>query len=442
MIDVHIQNSICASGCGAGLKVLGMDQGILNIINLAIKTMNAQAACVTILEHPEMRTFSSQCEGVANRLEDATLTQLQYYLGGLVLSGASVIVIPDMFVDAMTRDHPHVRASGFRSYIGVPIHRTSGEVVGALCCLALHPEPWTAAQVEILGRLAFCLDAVIAARVHRMQEVKARDKLLKLNTARGGFLAHLSQEIRTPLTAINGSIDLMRTFGLGKGDNAALLDLLASSTARLMNVVNDFLVLAELDAGLFTFAEETFDLSDIGRSVVEAYRELADSKGLTLEFNDQLHGRLYMSDRRVIDSILRTLFENAVRFTDAGHARIDLLENRYGHVVIRVSDTGKGIPEDLQSTIFDEFELAGPGSARTYGGTGLGMAIVKRLVGQLGGEISLDSHVGEGTTFSLVLPLRPHVNADLPPDDGLPAMRDGLDNPPVRPAAQQSPQTS
>lgn len=418
-----------------------MDQWILNVIDLARKTMNAQAACVTILEHPEIRTFSSQCEGVPNLLENETLTQLQYYLGGLVLSGAGAIVIPDMFADAMTKDHPHVRASGFRSYIGVPIHRASGEVVGALCCLSLHPEPWSEAQVEILGRLAICLDAVIAAQVHRMQEVTVQEKLLKLNMARGGFLAHLSHEIRTPLTAINGSIDLMRALGLGQGETAALFDLLTSSTARLLDVVNDFLELAELDAGLFTFAEEVFDLSDIGRSVIAANREVADSKGLTLEFNDQLNGRHYISDRRVIDSILRTLFENAVRFTDAGHARIDLLENKYGHVVVRVSDMGKGIPEDLQSTVFDEFELAGPGSARSYGGTGLGMAIVKRLVGQLGGEISLDSREGEGTTFSLVLPLRHHVNVALLPETVKRVLGDSPENLPVRPATDPSPPT-
>lgn len=392
-----------------------MDQGIQNVIDLALKTMQAQAACVTILELPENRTFSSQCEGGTHHLEEATLTRLQYHLAGLVLSGAGVIVIADMLADAMTRDHPDVRASGFRSYIGAPIHRASGEIVGALCCLSVHPVTWSTAQVEILGRLAICMDAVIAARVFSMQEARVQEKLLKLNTARGGFLAHLSHEIRTPLTAIHGSIDLLRGFGLGNGETAALFDLLASSSARLLDVVNDFLELAELDAGLFTFAEEAFDLSDIGRNVVEAYRDLAESKGLALAFNDQLSGRYYMSDRRVIESILRTLFENAVRFTDTGHARIDLLDNRYGHVVFRVSDTGKGIPDDLQSTIFDEFELAGPGSARSYGGTGLGMAIVKRLVRQLGGEISLDSHVGQGTTFSVVLPLKPVIEAPVQP---------------------------
>ena len=152
--------------------------------------------------------------------------------------------------------------------------------------------------------------------------------------------------------------------------------------------------------------EEECELGALGRDVMTTYLDLATDKSIKLRVTDGLAGKTYVFDRRAMESIVHNLFGNAVKFTETGLARIDLSEDESGQVIIAFIDTGIGIPEEYHATIFEEFEQAGPKIARKYGGTGIGMAIVKRLVEVMDGEISLKSRPGDGTTITVTLPLK------------------------------------
>ncbi|MDD9738013.1 ATP-binding protein [Seohaeicola sp. SP36] len=112
-----------------------------------------------------------------------------------------------------------------------------------------------------------------------------------------------------------------------------------------------------------------------------------------------------MADRRAVFSVVQNLFNNAIKFTDNGSAEIELSTDAYGSVQIKVKDTGIGIEDQSLATIFEEFQQANPRIARQHGGTGLGMAIVKRLIEAMDGEIKVQSELGKGTTFTVSLPL-------------------------------------
>lgn len=387
-----------------GLMDSRMDQSLLNIIELAARVLDAPSSFASILEHHKSRQFFPACFGLPDELEEKRETPIDESICRFVQADQKTVAICDLLLDERTKDNPLVHRHGLRSYIGTPIHTVSGKVIGALCCMSTRPNQWTSVDRDSLERLALCIDDIIRARAISLEERKTNDRLNKLTSARSGFIAHMSHEIRTPLTGILGSIRLLNSMNL-EGKPGDLIGLLNRSSVRLLDFVNDTLDLAKLDAGRFKIIEEECDLAALATDVMATYKDVADSKSISLKLDDGLSGTSYLLDKMAIGSIVHNLLGNAVKFTEEGFVAMDLAEDGYGQVVISITDTGIGIPEAYQATIFDEFEQAGPTIARTHGGTGLGMAIVKRLVEIMDGEINLESRPGAGTKISVTLPL-------------------------------------
>lgn len=387
-----------------GLMDSRMDQSLLNIIELAARVLDAPSSFASILEHHKSRQFFPACFGLPDELEEKRETPIDESICRFVQADQKTVAICDLLLDERTKDNPLVHRHGLRSYIGTPIHTVSGKVIGALCCMSNRPNQWTSVDRDSLERLALCIDDIIRARAISLEERKTNDRLNKLTSARSGFIAHMSHEIRTPLTGILGSIRLLNSMNL-EGKPGDLIGLLNRSSVRLLDFVNDTLDLAKLDAGRFKIIEEECDLAALATDVMATYKDVADSKSISLKLDDGLSGTSYLLDKMAIGSIVHNLLGNAVKFTEEGFVAMDLAEDGYGQVVISITDTGIGIPEAYQATIFDEFEQAGPTIARTHGGTGLGMAIVKRLVEIMDGEINLESRPGAGTKISVTLPL-------------------------------------
>jgi signal transduction histidine kinase len=393
-----------------GLVSKDMDPAMLNIIELSARMLDAPASFVSVLDHQKARQFFSVCTGLPPELEQARQTPIEHSICRFVQEAETTVVIPDLLADPRTQENPLVHHYGLRAYIGVPIHTVSGKVAGALCCMKDETRNWTQADREILERLAICVDDIIKARALALEERKANDLLRQKAIARAGFVAHISHEIRTPLTGIIGSIRLLNSMNVD-GHAGELISLLNRSSVRLLDVVNDTLELAKLDANRLKIVEAEWNLGEIARDVLETYQGLAETKGVALRIADGLGERLYRCDRRAVESVLHNLFGNAVKFTQQGEAAISLHEDDFGQVIIGIMDTGIGIPKKYHKSIFDEFEQAGPRIARSHGGTGLGMAIVKRLVELMDGHIALDSQPGQGTHITVTLPLEPVSDA-------------------------------
>ncbi|HEX5357161.1 MAG TPA: response regulator [Aquabacterium sp.] len=222
------------------------------------------------------------------------------------------------------------------------------------------------------------------------------------NLAKSSFLANMSHEIRTPMNAIIGL-----TYLMARDTRDALLrerlDKIDQAAKHLLHVINDILDLSKIEAGKMELEDIEFSLDDLLTRVFELVRVPAHDKGLELIVDtDHLPGRMRGDPTRLAQSLIN-LLGNAVKFTTKGWVRLrgELLarEGKQLHVRFEVQDTGEGIALDRQASLFQAFEQADASLTRRHGGTGLGLALTKRLAEMMGGEIGLHSTPGAGSTF-------------------------------------------
>ncbi|MFT6557977.1 MAG: PAS domain S-box-containing protein [Sneathiella sp.] len=242
---------------------------------------------------------------------------------------------------------------------------------------------------------------------------KLESLLLQANTAnlaKTDFLSTISHEIRTPL---NGVIGVARMLGDTRLDEEQMnmLDTILRSGNVLLDLINDVLDMSKIEAGVLQVECISFDLLEAIQTVKSPFEFLASEKNI--EFNTEISTNIaphFKSDPTRIRQIIMNLLSNAFKFTEAGCVTLSVSvepggeENRQ-NIQILVSDTGVGIPANRQSAIFDSFSQVDNSVARKFGGTGLGLTIIKKLIGILGGQIRLESKEGEGSKFYVQLPL-------------------------------------
>ncbi|SFJ29755.1 ATP-binding protein [Caulobacter sp. UNC279MFTsu5.1] len=280
--------------------------------------------------------------------------------------------------------------------------------------------------------VAVLLAAIVGVRRGRNQARAAAQRLRETNQllekaaqARTAFLANTSHEMRTPLNGILGMTEVV----LARPDlDLKLRDQLGvvSAGAETMRaLVDDILDMARLETDGVTLVRTALDLPELGRAAVRLWSDKAAAKGLALTCDlSQAPGRI-VEDGGRLRQILFALLSNAVKFTARGTVRLTL-STAPGpggeRLVLQVADTGTGVPPDKRVEVFEPFGQADSSRARAHGGAGLGLAICRRLADAMGGEIRLDSLVGQGTTVTVSLPLE---RADLAaPAPNSPALKD------------------
>ena len=240
-------------------------------------------------------------------------------------------------------------------------------------------------------------------RLH--EELKrARDLAIEAAQTRATFLANMSHEIRTPLNAIVGMAELLQLTDLNpeQRERATIIE---SSSKLLMAIVNDILDFTKLSAGRVVLEKIVFDSRELVRTTVAAFQEAAAQKGiaLNLHLHETLPPRL-KGDPTRLRQILNNLISNAIKFTSQGAVTISVRKDDHStqeqSIRFEVKDTGIGIAREIQPRLFEPFVQAESSTARRYGGTGLGLVISAQLARQMGGEITLESEAGLGSTFS------------------------------------------
>ncbi len=240
------------------------------------------------------------------------------------------------------------------------------------------------------------------------------EELAAASEAKSRFLRSVSHEFRTPLNSIIGFSSLMSK-GLAGDVNSEQrhqLELIERSGQHLLALINDVLDLSRIEANQVQLEIHRTDLNELVASLVESMRPDAQRKGLDLIFkpaDDLPAARSYRSDARRIRQIVLNLLGNAAKFTETGGVTARVFRHSPGMIGISIEDTGPGIPEEDLERVFDEFAQGSHVSGSAQLGTGLGLAISANLARLLGGTLSVESTVGRGSTFTLVLPERPDL---------------------------------
>ncbi|MEM6500097.1 MAG: ATP-binding protein, partial [Pseudomonadota bacterium] len=224
------------------------------------------------------------------------------------------------------------------------------------------------------------------------------------NQAKLEFLAVTSHEIRTPLNAIIGLSDVLLTANSLREKDHEFISMINNAGAHLLEVVNDILDVSKLEAGRLTIYNDPTNVAGLVEDVAAIWKRTAEDKGL--EFNVDVDKEMgqFLTDSRLIRQTISNLLSNAIKFTSEGSVSIICQRAAAGGFDIEVRDTGIGISSDQSAVVFEAFRQADGRKQRNYGGTGLGLAICKRIAETLGGNITLESTLGEGTTFTLSLP--------------------------------------
>ncbi|TGD44191.1 PAS domain S-box protein [Pseudotabrizicola sediminis] len=250
-----------------------------------------------------------------------------------------------------------------------------------------------------------------AARLeHALLEAQAASQ------SKSTFLANMSHEIRTPLNGVLGMAELLD--GLIKDPREKdMIGTIRRSGELLLNVLNEVLDMSKIEAGKMVIEQIPFIPAEIARQVEPLHGLRAEEKGLDFEvLTNSGSEKPRLGDSFRIQQILNNLLSNAIKFTDSGSVSLTMSARPGKALIIEVRDTGIGMSSDQVRRIFDNFEQAEGGTTRRFGGTGLGMPIVRNLVELMGGTIEVDSQLGEWTQVKISLPLAETVEAALVQD--------------------------
>ncbi|MDJ0722927.1 MAG: ATP-binding protein [Desulfobacterales bacterium] len=272
---------------------------------------------------------------------------------------------------------------------------------------SINASPVLGAQGKYAGVLV-SFDDVTVLEKKEIELRRSKEEAESANQAKSAFLANMSHEIRTPMTAILGFTEILkRGYDRNRRDSLRYLDTIHSSGHSLLELINDILDLSKVESGRLEIEKAWSEPHRIISDVLQVLNIKAREKGLALNFEarDDLPQRITTDPARFRQIVLN-LVGNAIKFTDQGEIRVVCGFDASGgdaRLVIDIVDAGVGIPADKQESIFDPFTQADASVTRHFGGTGLGLAISRRFAQALGGDITVESRPGEGSTFRITL---------------------------------------
>jgi signal transduction histidine kinase len=321
-------------------------------------------------------------------------------LEGKVVQVADVLNEPDYILGDM------VRKIGARTMLGVPLLR-EGIRIGVIVLMRCRVQPFTEKQIELVT--TFADQAVIAIEnVRLFGEIQDKSRqLAEASQHKSQFLANMSHELRTPLNAIIGVSEMLREDAEALKQDTEPLDRVLGAGRHLLALINDILDLSKIEAGRMELQLEDFALAPLIDGVVKTIEPLAaKNENRVTAGCDAAIGSLHADQMRLRQALLN-LMSNANKFTQGGTITLDARqeqENGRDWINIAVADTGIGMTPEQMGRLFQEFSQADASTTHKYGGTGLGLVISRRFCQMMGGDITVESELGRGSTFIIRVP--------------------------------------
>ena len=280
------------------------------------------------------------------------------------------------------------------------------------------------------------LEAKVAERTVELH--KAMTAARDANQAKSSFLAKMSHELRTPMNAIIGYAEMLIEDAGDRGDNAAIADLrkILSAARHLLGLINDVLDLSKIEAGKMDLYLESFDVATLVHDVIPTAQPLIDRNKNQLKVDCPEAFGTMRADATKLRQILLNLLSNASKFTDEGVVALEVVRDQAGPremIVFRVRDSGIGMTPEQMGRLFQVFSQADHSTSAKFGGTGLGLAISRQFARLMGGDITVESKMGEGSVFTVRIPAEVAPVKATPDEPAAPAPE------PAKPAAAPAP---
>ena len=297
---------------------------------------------------------------------------------------------------------------GIKSVIIYPLH-VEGKFFGFIGfdeCERI--KLWSKLELELLRTISGIIANAFERKIMEQSVLSERDKANMANKAKSEFLANMSHEIRTPMNAILGFSEALY-YKIDTPQHKKMLKSVLSSGNLLLSLLNDILDLSKIEAGKLEISPQRVDLVHIVNEIEMIFAESAGKKNLEFIVNiDADFPPAVILDELRIKQVLFNMVGNAIKFTHKGRVSVHLLfekkDESCGDLIIKIKDTGIGIPKKEHNQIFEAFSQQQGQASRKYGGTGLGLAISRRLVHAMQGSIKLESNVGQGSEFTIHMP--------------------------------------
>jgi signal transduction histidine kinase len=375
---------------------------------------------------------------LANRVRDTTMPiSGEDRIESRILKQGMSVFIEDIH-EALPCLHPLlqqvVATLGTKTFVAVPL-KVQNRILGAVVADRLEPNSLTSQDMSVLSTLAnqlamaldnakayaeieqlnIGLESKVQERTAELQQINvelqtANERLKELDQLKSQFLSYCSHELRTPLTAIKGFAECMfqDTHERMSERQQLCLTRINANTDRLTRMIADLLDLARIESGTIHMGQIRVDLTELLQEVLEQLQIMARPKGQNLQLTCPPDTFTIVGDHDRLQQIVTNLIHNALKFTpEKGTVSVELCRNSLTTIMLVVSDTGPGIPAHVLSNLFEPFFQVHREVDRENRGLGLGLTIVKNLVGLHGGSITVESQLGKGTTFRVSLPREP-----------------------------------
>jgi signal transduction histidine kinase len=307
-------------------------------------------------------------------------------------------VIRNLQADPDIAKQDFFRKQGLVSYLGVPLV-AKAETLGVLSFYTKNEHEFTEEETEFLATLA----GQAAIAIHNSQ---LYEEAVRANKVKEEFLGIISHELRTPLNVITGYAGILKDklYGEINAQQEAALEKMMDRAADLLAMINKILNASSVEAQGVKVELNTVDMVSFFNQLKANY-DIPSKDGITLDWEHDPKLTEIKTDGEKLSHILQNLINNAIKFTDKGRVTISARRLQDGKKVeFRVTDTGIGIPQEFLPVVFEKFHQVDGSRRRLYGGVGIGLYIVKEFTKLLGGEVTVESELGKGSTFAVILP--------------------------------------